>query len=454
MKTGQLEELIARTDLFDPMWYQRTYPDVVSSGLSPINHFLKFGLALARDPGPRFSTIFYQHVYDPDVLGKTHPFIFHLQNPEVNIEKDLVLRAATYVLLQDNPARALQLARKYLPAHLVETIAALQANAACLTGDMWAWQTAVNRYLQRHDLAPLANRAGPTLLSQLWCGPLPKVTEGPLVSVIMPVWNARATVAIAIRSILEQTWQSLELIVVDDASTDGSWQILKDLAAQDPRVRLRRNTVNAGPYVSKNLGLQLAKGAYITGHDADDWAHPERLATHMKFVQTSPRALPVSMPYGLRMQPDGLFSHIRRAGVATSFDGWMQSVPIGTLFEASFLSNKLGYWDTVRFGADTEILLRARHLLGSGPLEIPLMTMFCLDVPDSLSNDMQHGTRVNNTGLSPTRRAYLSSVREWLYAQDMDASLYLDFPQRKARYWVPEQMRVSKAVVMDNLKSQ
>jgi hypothetical protein len=192
-------------------------------------------------------------------------------------------------------------------------------------------------------------------------------------------------------------------------------------------------------------------GAYITGHDADDWAHPERLAAHMRFAISRPDPLPVSMPYCLRMQSDGFFAHVRRAGAATSYDGWMQSAPIGTLFETAFLRENLGYWDSIRFGADTEMLLRARHVLGRGPLEIPLLSMICLDAPDSLSNNTLHGTRSADGRLSQSRRTYLGSVRDWLLDHPTQHPALLSFPQKQSRYAVSKAMQVSIADVTRNI---
>ena len=446
-----LRQLVARSDLFDPNWYQATYPDVAASGLAPLDHFVRFGLLLDRDPGPLFCSLFFRHAYDPDTLGDAAPLVYHLQNSMVTPDPDLAFHAAMQVFLQGRHDLALTLARIYLPDHLAQTRAAFAANRAWMDDDMAGWQAAMNAYLAFYRLAPIALRPADTLLGQLHCQGLRDVTNGPLISVIMPVWNAQDTVAVAVDSILAQTWRNLELIAVDDASTDASWAILQKIAARDPRLRPIRNSRNAGPYVAKNIGLQHTQGAYITGHDADDWAHPERLDRHMLLAMTRPDPLPVSMPYGLRMQPDGLFHHTRRARVATSFDGWMQSAPIGTLFAADFLKNRLGYWDSVRFGADTEMLLRARHVLGAGPLEVPLMSMICLDAPHSLSNDAAHGTRAGNGGLSPTRRAYLRSVHNWLDTCADAAPVFMDFPQDPPRYVIPEKMQVRRTDIVHNI---
>jgi len=450
-ETKTYKNYILKSALFDAQWYGATYPDVQTSGMAPIDHFLRFGLALDRDPGPKFCTTFYRHVIDHGAPDTGPPLLHHLQHPDIDPDKDLVLMAAMQVLMQGQTAKACALAQRYLPDRLRHTIAALDANIAHLAQKSDDWQEALNRYLGFYDLAPLTLRPADDLLGQLHCGDLPRVTTGPVISVIVPVWNAEKTVATAINSLLEQTWRPLEVIAVDDASTDDSWAILQKIAAQDDRLKLLRNARNVGPYVSKNLGLDRVTGTYVTGHDADDWAHPERLASHMRIAVSRPDPLPVSMPYCLRMQPDGFFTHMRRAGLATSYDGWMQSAPIGTLFETAFLRENLGYWDSIRFGADTEMLMRARHVLGRGPLEIPLMSMICLDAPHSLSNDTVHGTRSVGGRLSQSRRTYLGSVRDWLMDQPTQQPARLDFPQKKSRYAISKAMEVPFADVTHNI---
>jgi len=108
----------------------------------------------------------------------------------------------------------------------------------------------------------------------------------PLVSVIMPVHNAAPYVEAAIRSVLEQTVERLELIVVDDASTDDSPQIISRFS--DPRIcRLRSETpLNAAG--ARNLGLAQAQGGMVAFLDADDLALPHRLEAQLRTFQEQP----------------------------------------------------------------------------------------------------------------------------------------------------------------------
>jgi glycosyltransferase involved in cell wall biosynthesis len=98
----------------------------------------------------------------------------------------------------------------------------------------------------------------------------------PLVSVVMPAYNAERFVAKAVRSILEQTYASIELLVADDGSNDDTRAIL-DGFLTDKRVRAYHNEANLGYLKTSNRLFALCQGDFITFMDADDWSHPERL---------------------------------------------------------------------------------------------------------------------------------------------------------------------------------
>ena len=97
----------------------------------------------------------------------------------------------------------------------------------------------------------------------------------PLVSVIVPVYNKAAFVGDMMRSVLEQDVGSLELICVDDCSTDESVQVVERFAEQDPRVRLVRHECNQGPGAARNTGITRASGTFLAFLDADDWYNDE-----------------------------------------------------------------------------------------------------------------------------------------------------------------------------------
>lgn len=116
-------------------------------------------------------------------------------------------------------------------------------------------------------------------------GPMP--ATAPAVTVVMSVFNGEAYLADAVESVLGQTWTDLELVAVDDGSTDGSWRILERCAREDSRVRLHRHA-NMGNARSRNEATALAAAPYIAPMDQDDVARPERLETQMRVIGAHP----------------------------------------------------------------------------------------------------------------------------------------------------------------------
>jgi len=104
----------------------------------------------------------------------------------------------------------------------------------------------------------------------------------PLVSVIIPLHNAEPFVGSAVRSVLEQTWPDLEVILVDDGSTDGSLEQCKALT--DPRIRLIRQP-KRGASAARNLGIRAARGRYLAFLDADDCWKPDKLQRHLDVLE-------------------------------------------------------------------------------------------------------------------------------------------------------------------------
>lgn len=100
---------------------------------------------------------------------------------------------------------------------------------------------------------------------------------------VLPVRDAAATVARAIASIRAQTFSDWELIAVDDGSTDGTREILRELVRVEPRLKLVEQ-VQAGVAVAANAGAAAARGEMIARMDADDVSHPERLAAQVAFL--------------------------------------------------------------------------------------------------------------------------------------------------------------------------
>jgi glycosyltransferase involved in cell wall biosynthesis len=106
----------------------------------------------------------------------------------------------------------------------------------------------------------------------------------PLVTVVIPVFNRERTVVAAIESVLRQTYQSIEVIVVDDASTDGSIDAVRSVS--DPRVRLVEAGTNRGAAGARNLGIAMATGEFVAFQDSDDEWLPTKLQRQMDLFES------------------------------------------------------------------------------------------------------------------------------------------------------------------------
>ena len=113
--------------------------------------------------------------------------------------------------------------------------------------------------------------------------------QSQLVSVILPLYNRAESIVGAINSVLDQTYRNLELIVVDDASTDQSIELVE--AISDPRIRLLRHETNQGAAAARNTGIEAAKGGYVAFQDSDDEWLPEKLDKQMQVFLAAPEGV-------------------------------------------------------------------------------------------------------------------------------------------------------------------
>ncbi len=114
------------------------------------------------------------------------------------------------------------------------------------------------------------------------------VTENnPTVSVVIPTYNREQLIARSVKSVLSQTYQNFEIIIVDDASTDNTKKVVNSL--NDGRIKYVRHDKNKGEAAARNTGIKLARGEYIASHDSDDEWLPEKLEKQIKaFEDCSP----------------------------------------------------------------------------------------------------------------------------------------------------------------------
>lgn len=245
------------------------------------------------------------------------------------------------------------------------------------------------------------------------------------ITVLLPFRDAADTLATALRSLTTQTYQHLEIVAIDDGSTDGSTELVQKAAEEDPRIRLllADGPGGQGPYPARNQGLREATGDLITVHDADDWSHPQKLAQQVDALRRHPQAR-ASVSHWVRMTPD------LRPQKWRMDEGRIHRNISSLLFPREVL-NKLGYWDRVRVEADTEYYHRMRRVYGEDCVVealpgIPLA--FGRHHPESLT---QHSATHLRTQFHGLRRDYREAADRW-HARSSPEELYLpEFPKRR-----------------------
>lgn len=257
----------------------------------------------------------------------------------------------------------------------------------------------MNAFLAAYSLTPLVLRdeAQPLGPMNMRSAEPHHPVHGPLVSVLMTAYQTSKRIECAITSLLEQTYRDIEVIVVDDASNDDTGDVMRELAARDPRVIYVRLPCNVGTYVAKSIGLRYTSGEFVTCHDSDDWAHPMKIERQVRPLLEN-RRLVFSTSEWVRMQDDGAY-------YARPVHPLKRLNPASPMFRKDMVLKHAGGWDTVRTGADSEFTARLKLVFGRRAMHrVAQPLTFGAHRPDSLMNAA--GTGYSPTGMSPTRLAY------------------------------------------------
>ncbi len=237
--------------------------------------------------------------------------------------------------------------------------------------------------------------------------PLPP-SGGPLVSVLMTAHNVALYLEAAITSVLAQSWRQLQLIVVDDASADGTWELLQRLAKSDGRLCIRRLNANLGTYYAKNLALSLAEGSFVFFQDGDDLSHPERLRLGMQQL-LQPGVLAVQGAYS-RVE----FPSTRVLPVS----GLLYKLGLITLGVRREVFDAIGVFNCTTKASDDEFFQRLQAYAASGAgtiAALDLPTYYNTFRPGSLFADMVSNDPAASGAIeqqpSPSRAAYVQAFR-------------------------------------------
>jgi hypothetical protein len=262
-----------------------------------------------------------------------------------------------------------------------------------------------------------------------------KILRRSLVSIIVPCFNASAHIEAMIRSLQNQSWKNIEIIVVDDASTDNSVELVKALANQDSRLKVLELEQNLGAYYCRNYGVSVCNGDFITVHDADDWSHCRKIELQVKAIQHSDSSM-ASISSWVRVSEDMLF------GSWQTPSGWAGGVHrnISSLMLKKKVVEDIGYWDNVICNADTEYYHRLVKFYGEGCISHVLA-----DTPLAFGRfHAQSLTQLGSTNIftifGGLRKDYTDAYMDWHQSVQSKDDLYMPLNAKKRAFEVPLEM--------------
>jgi glycosyltransferase involved in cell wall biosynthesis len=184
------------------------------------------------------------------------------------------------------------------------------------------------------------------------------ISNDELVSIMMPAYNAGRFIYQAIQSCLTQTYRNVEVVVVDDASTDDTNQIAAAFGAHDNRVKIYSHLKNRGEAAARNTALQHCSGRYIARLDADDWDNPSRIEKSVARLRGLPAADCVSS--GMYMGREGGMVIDKNSYVGMDAESFMTGGPRGGCCNGSIVSKREIYEltgpfdETLSVGTDSD----------------------------------------------------------------------------------------------------
>ncbi|MED3655568.1 glycosyltransferase [Heyndrickxia sporothermodurans] len=260
--------------------------------------------------------------------------------------------------------------------------------------------------------------------------------ETPKVTIIIPAFNAAKSIRTTLVSVISQTWKNIEVLVVDDCSTDHTIDIVKEYMNQDSRIKVISTKKNSGAYKARNEALKIAIGDFVTINDADDWSHPRKIEVQVLNLMENADVI-ANTSEQARVTEDLKFHRRGKPGV------YIFSNMSSLMFRRKPVVEKLGFWDSVRFGADGEFKKRLKLVFGDSAV-VDLKTgpySFQRQSNTSLTGNHVFGYHGFFMG---ARKEYAESYNHY---HKKSLSLYYPFSQEKRPYPVPEPMLPNRKVL-------
>lgn len=245
------------------------------------------------------------------------------------------------------------------------------------------------------------------------------------VSIILTAYNMEELVKIAIDSLLKQTYKNIEIILVDDASSDNTFAVLQEIKnSYSDKIKLIKLHSNYGTYIAKNIGITFATGDLITFHDGDDWAHSQRIEEHVK-IHLKNNKIKFCISKLVRITEDGYFYA-------------KEVYPLDRLSMVSLMIDKslideVGYFRKYRLGSDTEYFERLKNFTKYKWERIDKVLMFCAHRKNSLTTSEETG--VEGFGKTNKRQHYWNQWHKWHgMLKKARRKPYINFDRNKYKY--------------------
>jgi hypothetical protein len=259
-----------------------------------------------------------------------------------------------------------------------------------------------------------------------------RVDAPQLISVIVTAYRPGVELLTAVRSLVEQSWANLEILVIDDGSPPEHDPVLARCHALDPRIRLLKLDANHGTYVARNAGLEVASGEFVTFQDSDDWSHPRRLE-HQALPLLQDPALVATLTDGLRAGEDLVITRPGRQDRLLNTSSLM--------FRREAVLRRIGYFDRVRKAADSEYHQRILATFGSGAVHRDRTDVYALV---RLSRSSLSRAEFGPGWMHPARTAYKSAYHLWHQRIRAGAtSPYLPAPDGRRPFPAPTHLRAT-----------
>lgn len=290
------------------------------------------------------------------------------------------------------------------------------------------WLESINKMFKDGGVSDIGLRAGSMdRIDRLVPTESVAVTDGPLVSIIMPTHNGSELIETAVASLVSQTWRNIEIIVVDDCSDAYHRSRVEHLRQLDPRIVVLQQETNLGAYCARNLGLGAAKGQFVTVHDDDDWSHHQKIELQVRHLVDNPE-LPGNMSQHARCTPELSFLRINN-------NPQFCQPNFSSLMVRTSVLKDLGGWDAVNRGADAEFRDRLAAVYGT---TIPVVG----DVPLSFTRTREGSLTSGEMWrgyVDSSRLLYLAAYQRWHAAADARSSYTLNSQTERA-FSVPQSM--------------